>query len=148
MVGPNLITGSGSLQGKRVMQTQTVTTVKSTPMVAFLPNFDLSRVTARVAREHPDWSAERLKEAEGDYRLFLFECRTAKELTPSPDVDELWHAHILHTKDYVRDCQAYFGRYLHHEPQAAKCDIGDCVNACYKAGNDRTTPCTSCLSKT
>lgn len=39
-------------------------------------------------------------------------------LVPSPDVDEIWHAHILHTREYARDCEDVFGPggFLHHSP--------------------------------
>jgi hypothetical protein len=28
----------------------------------------------------------------------------------------VWHAHILDTKKYMVDCQAIFGRFIHHVP--------------------------------
>jgi hypothetical protein len=37
-------------------------------------------------------------------------------LAPAPDIDEAWHNHILFTREYIRDCQAIFGEYLHHTP--------------------------------
>lgn len=30
-------------------------------------------------------------------------------------LDELWHAFILHTRDYTTFCQQYFGEYFHHD---------------------------------
>ena len=38
------------------------------------------------------------------------------ELAPSPLVDLAWHAHLLDTRAYMRDCDALFGEYLHHAP--------------------------------
>jgi hypothetical protein len=38
-------------------------------------------------------------------------------ISPSPSVDDFWHAFILHTKDYEEFCQKHFGHYLHHEPK-------------------------------
>ena len=35
---------------------------------------------------------------------------------PSPYIDEVWHAHILCTKDYHTFCKRVFGHYLHHNP--------------------------------
>lgn len=37
-------------------------------------------------------------------------------LPPSQQIDEVWHAHILHTEKYAADCKAIFGRFLHHNP--------------------------------
>lgn len=83
-----------------------------------LPTFDLSKVVERVKSEHPDWSKDRLDNAAVEYRQFLAISKTSEGhgLIPSKDADEIWHAHIIHTIDYVRDCQAYFGYYLHHVP--------------------------------
>lgn len=30
-------------------------------------------------------------------------------------LDEIWHAFILHTRDYIDFSMCYFGEYLHHE---------------------------------
>lgn len=83
-----------------------------------LPAFDLSVVMARVSREHADWSPDRLAQAELDYRAYLAKGKldgSVKHI-PSKDVDEVWHAHILFTKQYHRDCDDYFGFYFHHVP--------------------------------
>lgn len=32
------------------------------------------------------------------------------------EADELWHAHIVYTKRYRRDCQRVFGEFLDHNP--------------------------------
>ena len=37
-------------------------------------------------------------------------------LPPSYEIDEVWHAHILHTKEYMDFCLELFGKYLHHQP--------------------------------
>jgi hypothetical protein len=31
-------------------------------------------------------------------------------------IDPFWHAHILHTKEYIAFCDEVFGQYVHHEP--------------------------------
>lgn len=35
-------------------------------------------------------------------------------------VDEVWHAFILHTRDYTAFCESVFGTFLHHEPGTSK----------------------------
>lgn len=35
-------------------------------------------------------------------------------------VDEVWHAFILHTRDYAAFCESVFGTFLHHEPGTIK----------------------------
>lgn len=34
----------------------------------------------------------------------------------SAAIDPYWHAHILHTRQYVKFCDQVFGQYIHHEP--------------------------------
>jgi hypothetical protein len=57
----------------------------------------------------------------GDYRRFLFLMRKyeGQALSPTLDIDLLWHEHILDTKPYFQDTARIFGRYLHHEPGRA-----------------------------
>lgn len=101
--------------------------VAGSPLTA-LPSFDLSRPMNRVRKEHSDWSADRLREAEEGYRKFLARSKvTSGPHQPMSDVDEVWHAHILFTKQYAADCMTYFGHYFHHEPDDANsmCD-GNC----------------------
>lgn len=31
-------------------------------------------------------------------------------------IDEMWHNFILHTPDYMKFCNEYFGGYVHHQP--------------------------------
>ena len=37
-------------------------------------------------------------------------------LTPSPMVDQVWHEHILFTKEYRKFCKKHFGSYVNHAP--------------------------------
>ena len=88
------------------------------PALIALPTFDLSRQLARLAKEHPDWNSERLAAAEHDYRLFIQQCKLKPQSSNSPgrDADVVWHAHILFTRQYARDCQNYCGHFVHHNP--------------------------------
>ena len=51
--------------------------------------------------------------------LFLLKKYLPDNLVPGRAIDEFWHNHILHTKNYFQDCHAIFGHYLHHEPAVA-----------------------------
>lgn len=62
------------------------------------------------------WSTEFALGAINEYRRFAFMALTsATEITPSYFVDEVWHVHILHTKDYSRFARSC-GGFLHHNP--------------------------------
>lgn len=109
------------------------------------PNFDLTIVMARIARDNPDWTQQRLDAAEDAYRMF---CARAKA-TPQEehvvtkqdaDMDEVWHSHILHTREYAVDCLQYFGYFLHHQPLSS--DEGKCKGC--KDGSCHGNP--SCLA--
>ena len=70
------------------------------------------------------WSAERTYNAIANYRRFLYLSKTLNEpITPTFEVDAIWHEHILHTNKYCLDCQKIFGGYLHHFPTPAKWKI-------------------------
>ena len=55
-----------------------------------------------------------LKAAESDFY--------AGFLSPSPQVDELWHAHILDTLAYKEACEAMLGAggFIHHDPAGGR----------------------------
>lgn len=38
-------------------------------------------------------------------------------LAPTAEIDEVWHQHILFTRQYAQDCQSLFGYFLHHFPE-------------------------------
>jgi hypothetical protein len=54
------------------------------------------------------------------YRNYLFLIKKHSSqgyiISPSVDIDEIWHHHILDTYKYHDDCIALFGQYLHHYP--------------------------------
>lgn len=56
--------------------------------------------------------------AEREYRRYLTlkKLYPTTELVPNKLLDEFWHAHILDTVSYHKDCEIVFGSYLHHFP--------------------------------
>lgn len=73
--------------------------------------------TRRLAREQ-DWTLAQARQAVDEYRKFCFlACCGAGEMTPSREVDEVWHLHLIHTHDYWREfCPKVLGMELHHGP--------------------------------
>lgn len=53
-----------------------------------------------------------------DYRRFLFLMRKypGEALSPTLDIDLVWHEHILDSRPYFKDTARIFGRYIHHDP--------------------------------
>lgn len=128
------------------MNTQTALKEVSAPCVHQVgpASPDLRKVVLRVKREHPEWSVDRLENAHKAYLDYFFGKNGRGR--PSKDVDEIWHAHVLHTKDYARDCHNFLGFFLHHVPDEPTGTCTDCASFCgadVKAA--KATPCTSCL---
>jgi hypothetical protein len=51
------------------------------------------------------------------YKQFLFIAATSNEKeTPTQAVDDVWHEHILYTRDYFENWAKLLGKTIHHEP--------------------------------
>ncbi|MGE0283677.1 MAG: hypothetical protein AB7P20_24095 [Rhizobiaceae bacterium] len=73
--------------------------------------------TQRLAREN-GWELDFASRAVDEYRRFIYLTSIAKEmLTPSEEVDQVWHLHLVYTRDYwQRFCKETLRRDLHHAP--------------------------------
>ena len=70
---------------------------------------------------------EEVEMAVEEYRRFLvlkMENPSVK-LAPTELMDKAWHTHILDTRRYAEDCQAIFGRFLHHQPSYNVVESGE-----------------------
>ena len=65
----------------------------------------------------PQLPQEKADRGVGQMLAFLAACDySEKPLSPSPLVDDFWHAFLLHTKAYREFCEQHFGRFLDHQP--------------------------------
>lgn len=90
-----------------------------------IADLDLEKVTKRLVNAE-GWKPKRAQEAVTQYRNYLWLIKkygAEQPLPPSLDIDEVWHAHVLHTREYHVDCEKIFGRYLHHDPQDFSDDV-------------------------
>ncbi|WP_237480847.1 TIGR04222 domain-containing membrane protein [Lichenibacterium dinghuense] len=71
----------------------------------------------RLARDH-GWSLAAARAAIDEYRRFCFlALRAGTEVTPSEEVDEVWHLHLTYSRDYwLVWCRDVLRRDLHHRP--------------------------------
>lgn len=71
----------------------------------------------RLAREN-GWSLDYTHRAILEYKRFMFLiCVTNEPMSPSAAVDEVWHLHLLYTRDYWQQfCPQVLGREVHHSP--------------------------------
>lgn len=87
-----------------------------------LKALNLSSIAAYLSNS-PDgcgWNKPQAFRAIGRYKTFLFISYLYPELllVPTPEIDQVWHCHILHTRQYRRDCEILFGCYIDHEPDS------------------------------
>lgn len=71
----------------------------------------------RLAREN-GWSLKYSLRAILEYKKFIFLiCIQSIPLTPSDQVDQVWHLHLLYTQDYWDEfCEKLLKRKIHHGP--------------------------------
>jgi hypothetical protein len=77
---------------------------------------DLEPVTMQLVNYH-EYSDARARSAERRYRRFFFlkALFASHSASPSDEVDEFWHQHIINTAKYAKDCHAVAGCFLHHD---------------------------------
>src|SRR5258708_146713 len=99
-------------------------------VIAAIRALDLEPIKLRVMDPElgEGWTREYAESVERAYRNYLTMLvkhpEDVEDIVVSKDVDEFWHAHILHTMKYTEDCERVFGTYLHHNP-----DVGGRASA-------------------
>lgn len=107
-------------------------TTKPVPQViAGIQVLDLESVKIRLMdpKVGEGWTREYADSIEVGYKTYLTMVVKyqdhAEDILLSKDVDEFWHTHILQTAKYVDDCEAVFGKYLHHAPHIGEITEAD-----------------------
>lgn len=62
------------------------------------------------------WSEEFAEEVILEYKKFIYLICTFGKAAPSYFIDQVWHLHILYTKDYEAFCKKFNGEFIHHNP--------------------------------
>jgi len=87
---------------------------------SWFSSLDLSRFVPKLLKDEPQsFTTEPVAWASiVEYKRFLLlKSKFPKlELSPAPLVDQVWHMHILDTRQYMKDCERIFGSYMHHSP--------------------------------
>lgn len=80
------------------------------------PNISLS-FTDRLAREN-GWTLEYAIKTISEYKKFIFLITIHNQpLTPSDQVDQVWHLHLIYTQSYWEDfCKITLQKNIHHGP--------------------------------
>lgn len=99
---------------EKIMKTTTVSNA-----IAGL-NLDTIKNKLMDAESGEGWSRAKADAMEIEYRRFLHLMHAFPDEAASPTkaVDTFWHYHILDTQKYAADCDAVFGCFMHHNPNA------------------------------
>jgi len=88
--------------------------------IAAIEALDLGPIKFKAARKEDGygWSAAYADQVETAYKRYLILVAKYANLpiAPNRDIDRFWHMHILDTRKYAEDCEATFGRFMHHFP--------------------------------
>lgn len=76
------------------------------------------------------WTSRKCELVEIWYKRFLsIKAKYPNEtIAPYGPIDDFWHAHILDTRRYAKDCEKVFGRFLHHLPTYGNYDISETLD--------------------
>ena len=86
----------------------------------------------RLARDN-GWSHAFALRAIGEYRRFVYlACTAGHVVTPSEDVDAVWHLHLTYTKSYWHElCDKTLGQKIHHNPTSGGAQEGEKYHTFY-----------------
>ncbi len=78
---------------------------------------DLVAASYRSTGFPQDWTREKRETEAARYEQFLVLAakHPGKRATPTREIDEFWHLHMLHPVAYHEDCQRLFGRVFDHD---------------------------------
>lgn len=78
---------------------------------------DALTFTDRLCREN-NWSHAYAERCVDEYKKFVYLAMVSEQsVTPSDEVDQVWHLHLTYTQSYWKDlCQGVLKRPLHHGP--------------------------------
>ena len=105
--------------------------------------------TQRLAREN-NWNIEYTRRVIEEYRRFVFLAIVTKHtVTPSEQIDQVWHLHLTYTHSYWDDfCPNIVGKPLHHEPTKGGNLEQEKYNDCYRRTLDSYTEYFGCQAPT
>ena len=104
----------------------------------WLLQLDLAPYAAKLIQR--GWEQGRTEKAVQEYREFLFDAAiNDDDVSPTKDVDDVWHLHILDTRRYYADCKRLFGRMIHHIPSETTCHREGKLATCHRHIQERAT---------
>lgn len=65
------------------------------------------------------WSLEYTNRVINEYKKFIY-LGLLHSVEPSWEIDQVWHTHLLYTKDYQKMCNRLNITFFHHNPKSSK----------------------------
>ena len=104
--------------------------------VEYIDKMDFSLIKNKLLSEDPllcrRWTLPEAEIAIQYYKNFLYlNKKYASQfpvLPPLLEVDEIWHHHIMDTRQYKLDCENIFGYFFHHYPYVGTRSLEDKEN--------------------
>jgi hypothetical protein len=82
-----------------------------------IDELDLDTLDLGIQKVLPGLTTSQSAVLKARYRNFLYLCgATGEVIVPTPELDKIWHAHLLDTVKYREDCERIFGFFLDHYP--------------------------------
>ena len=73
-------------------------------------------------KDKTGWTDEKISKVVKEYFRFIaliihyHKGNAEEEVSPSLDIDETWHNHMLFSRDYIKFSKKWHGDYIHHQP--------------------------------
>lgn len=103
-----------------------------------LPDWDMGPVKSAMRQMHDVFGSPRMSDKDIDAYVeeYLGYMRDLKDVgapfafpLPSLRTDRVWHVHMCETIQYARDCDAYFGKFIHHSAEMCHGCVSDVTDA-------------------
>lgn len=90
----------------------------------YIAELDLDYIVEKMCAEDyplPRWTRSDANHCAKIYKNFLLlkKKHFGVPIVPTKEIDEFWHNHILHTQQYIHDCNKIYGCYMHHAPASS-----------------------------
>lgn len=99
--------------------------IKPFPLLLDVMAYSNLSVVYRLVKKD-GYSSDEASAIFDDVKRFLYLAGTTTQpIAPTKRIDDGWHTFILHTLDYTKFCDQFFGRYIHHLPNPPGVPKGD-----------------------
>jgi hypothetical protein len=89
---------------------------RTADVIEAVDRIHMTFISKRILAKTAGWSLNRVIDAVQEYKCMFVLAALGVPVSPCPDVDVVWHEHIMHTQQYADDCCRVMHHFLHHCP--------------------------------